>query len=54
LPKLGRPGRDGFYAVMGDGSVRYFPKNLDEQVLRKLITRNGGEIIDPMPGRRIP
>jgi hypothetical protein len=51
LPKLGHPSRDGFFALMLDGSVRYFPKNLDEKVLRKLITRAGGEVIDPMPGR---
>jgi len=52
LPKLGRPGRDGFYACMGDGSLRYFPKNLEEHVLRALITSSGGEALpDKQPGR---
>jgi hypothetical protein len=46
LPKLGHPSRDGFLGLMAGGSVNYFPKDLDEQMLRALITRIGGE---PLP-----
>ena len=50
LPKLGHPSRDGFYALMADGSVHYIPKKTDEKVLRALITRNGGEAVE-LPGK---
>jgi hypothetical protein len=54
MPKLGGvlfP--DGFHAGFMDGSVRFFPSNFDEAVLRALITRAGGEAIDPgkLPNR---
>jgi prepilin-type processing-associated H-X9-DG protein len=47
LPKLGghRPG--GFNAAFCDGSVRFLRQTIKESVLRALITRNGGEVIDP-------
>jgi len=51
LPKLGHPSRDGFYAGMADGSVRYIPKNTDEKTLRAIITRNGNEVFGELPGR---
>jgi hypothetical protein len=46
LPKLGghRPG--GFVAAFCDGSVRILPQTIKEAVLRAVITRNGGEMID--------
>jgi hypothetical protein len=44
LPKLG-VFRDGFYAALCDGSVRFLRRNVPEQTLRALITRNGGEVI---------
>jgi hypothetical protein len=47
LPKLGGPSKDGFFAVFADGSVRLLPKDLSEKTLRALITRAGGEKIDP-------
>ena len=46
LPQLGAPGRNGVLAVFADGSVR-FMKNPSEQNLRKMITPEGGEIVDP-------
>lgn len=47
LPKLGghRPG--GFSAAFCDGSVRFLRQNIKESVLRALITRNAGELVDP-------
>jgi hypothetical protein len=54
LPKLGHPGRDGFYAGMGDGSVRYLPKDIEEKALRTLITSQGGDLCPhPLPGRLV-
>ncbi len=50
LPKLGHPSRDYFYALMGDGSVRRIPKNTDEQLIRAMISRAGGEAIE-LPGQ---
>ena len=37
----------GFNAAFCDGSVRFLKQNIKESVLRALITRNGGELIDP-------
>jgi hypothetical protein len=53
LPPLGHPSRDGFLAAFGDGSVRYIPKNTDEKLIRAMITRNGGERIDELPGKQV-
>lgn len=48
LPKLGGLFTAGFHCCMGDGSTRFFKKDLyqDEPILRALITRNGGEVVD--------
>jgi hypothetical protein len=46
LPKLGAQFKDGFYMALCDGSVRFVPTPVNEQVLRDLITRNGGEAVD--------
>jgi prepilin-type processing-associated H-X9-DG protein len=35
-----------FNAAFADGSVRYFKKGLKEETLKKLITINGGEVIE--------
>ena len=51
LPKLGEPSRDGFYALMADGSVRYIPKNTDEKIVRAMITRAGNETFQ-LPGQQ--
>jgi hypothetical protein len=45
LPKLGGQFRDGFCALLGDGSVRFVRKGIDEKVLRAIITANGGETV---------
>jgi Protein of unknown function (DUF1559) len=46
LPKLGRLFRGGFNAGFTDGSVRFLSEAIPEQVIRAIITRNGGEVID--------
>ncbi len=46
IPKLGGFYGEGFYNTLGDASARFLPKDLDETVLRKIITRDGGETID--------
>lgn len=51
LPKLGAPSRDGFYALMADGTVRSIPKNTDETTIRAMITRAGNEVFE-MPGQQ--
>lgn len=43
LPKLGGHFPGGFNALLGDGSVRFIRKGIDEKTLRALITANGGE-----------
>ncbi|HLJ93709.1 MAG TPA: DUF1559 domain-containing protein [Gemmataceae bacterium] len=47
LPKLGGHASGGFSAAFCDGSVRFLRQNIKESILRALITRNGGEVIDP-------
>lgn len=47
LPKLGGLFPDLFNACFADGSVRPLRTNLAEKALRALITRNGGELVDP-------
>jgi RNA polymerase sigma factor (sigma-70 family) len=46
LPKLGGMFDNGFHIALADGSVRMLPHNVEEKLLRALITRNGGEVID--------
>jgi hypothetical protein len=48
LPKFGTFG-DGFHVLFGDGTVRFYSAKTPDNVLRALITRNGGEVvpIDP-------
>jgi RNA polymerase sigma factor (sigma-70 family) len=45
LPRLGGMFPEGFSAALGDGSVRFLSKTIDDSLLRALITRNGGELI---------
>jgi prepilin-type processing-associated H-X9-DG protein len=47
VPKLGGHTPGGFNAAFCDGSVRFLSQKIQESVLRALITRNGGETIDP-------
>jgi hypothetical protein len=47
LPKLGGHFPAGFNAVFMDGSVRFIRSTVDEKTLKALITRNGGETINP-------
>ena len=46
LPKLGGVSSDGFYAAMGDGTIKFFRPTISESSLRGLITPAGGEVID--------
>ena len=46
LPKLGGVFKDGIVAGLGSGSVRFLTRNLDEETIRSLITRNGGEPVE--------
>lgn len=44
LPKFG-VSTDGFNAAFGDGTVRFIRSNTPDNVIRALITRNGGEAV---------
>jgi prepilin-type processing-associated H-X9-DG protein len=44
-PELGGFTPDGFNALFADGSVRYIKKTVAPQVLKALITRDGGEVL---------
>ncbi len=46
LPKLGRQFENGFHAVFADGSVRFFQNGTSPKLIRALISRDGGEVID--------
>jgi RNA polymerase sigma factor (sigma-70 family) len=45
LPELGGQFKDGFHALMAGGGVRFLRRQLKPEVLRALITSNGGEAI---------
>ena len=49
LPKLGGMFPDGFHAAFADGSVRFIPKDTDQQVIRAFITMKGDEDV-ALPG----
>jgi hypothetical protein len=51
LPKLGGQFAPGFHAAFADGTVRYFARPPADDVLRALITRNGGEVVDLDQGK---
>jgi hypothetical protein len=46
-PKLGGPFPGGFYGLMGDGTVHWFPDALSASDLRALVTINGNETFSP-------
>ncbi len=46
LPALGGMFVGGFNAAFADGSVRFIKDTTDVKILRALITRNGGEVVD--------
>jgi RNA polymerase sigma factor (sigma-70 family) len=50
LPKLGGDNSEGILAAFCDGSVRFISKAVEEKTLRALITRNGGESVNPADG----
>lgn len=45
LPKFGGYHPQGFLGLLCDGSVRFLSKGIDEDVLKALLTRNGGEVV---------
>jgi RNA polymerase sigma factor (sigma-70 family) len=48
LPKLGgTPFENGFHIGMADGSVRFMSTTATEKTIRAIITRNGGEVLEP-------
>ncbi len=48
LPPLGGLSKgEGFHVLFADGRPKLIPKRADEALIRALITRNGGEAIDP-------
>jgi hypothetical protein len=47
LPPLGGLSPRGFNAAFADGAVRFIPRQTSEVVLRRAITRAGGEVFDP-------
>lgn len=46
LPKLGGLFGGDFHFTLADGSVHFAKKAFNEDTLRKIVTRNGGEIVD--------
>ena len=46
VPKLGGMFDGEFHALFGDGAVRRLPKGLDADVLKALIDRQDGQVID--------
>lgn len=44
-PRLKPQHADGTNVAIGDGSVRFFKASIKPALLRKLLTRNGGEVI---------
>ncbi len=38
---------EGTNAAFADGSARFLPKSIDPEIIRKLITRAGGEVVGP-------
>jgi beta-lactamase regulating signal transducer with metallopeptidase domain len=47
LPEFKGYHRGGFHVGICDGSVKFVADSVAEEVLRKLITRNGGEVVGP-------
>lgn len=45
VPKLGGGFPGGFYGLMADSEVRFFPATLSADALRSLITIDGGEVL---------
>jgi prepilin-type processing-associated H-X9-DG protein len=45
VPKLGGFSPNGFNALFGDGSVRFLIEKIAPDVLKALLTRDGGEVI---------
>jgi hypothetical protein len=46
LPKLGGQFPGGFHAALMDGSVVFLSSKIDEETLRAMITRSGGEVVN--------
>jgi hypothetical protein len=46
VPELGGHFEGGFLAALCDGSVRFLPENLDEALLRMLIEKSDGQVVD--------
>ncbi|MHC5543565.1 DUF1559 family PulG-like putative transporter, partial [Singulisphaera rosea] len=45
VSKFGGPFPEGFHTATGDGAVRFLNKTIDPDLLRFMVTRNGGEVV---------
>ncbi len=54
LPELGGIFEGIFNVALADVSVRFLPKSLDEKTLRAMITRSGGESVNPDKAIALP
>jgi hypothetical protein len=46
LPKFGGLFKEGFHIAMADGYVFFGKKDADETTLRRVITRDDGQVVD--------
>ncbi len=54
LPKLGGQFKGGFITITADGAPRFTRKSMNLQLMRGMVTRNGGEVIGfPSPAGEI-
>lgn len=44
-PEFGSRHGDGYHAAFADANVRFLKRNLDSQLLRGLVTRDGNEVV---------
>src|SRR5205085_10193607 len=47
LPRLGGLFPDGFHIALCDGSTMWASRNFDPRTFRAMLTRSGGEVINP-------
>jgi hypothetical protein len=45
LPRFGSGHSGGFHVIFADGSLRFLKLSIDMQILKSLLTRDGGEVI---------
>ena len=45
LPQFGSGHPGGFHVIFADGSARFIKSSIESQILKSLLTRDGGEVI---------